>query len=480
MDQCNKDREDKTLKYIQIMEYIKSKIATGEWTIGSKIYSQRKLATVFKVNRSTVVTALEELQAEGLIEGKMGMGNIVTNNTWSLLTNEPKNWNDQVNVGVHKPSRIVVQQINEAESNSNLIQLSKGELSSDLFPLVQMKQSIKDLANEIGTFGYEEPKGFLPLRQSVSEYLKSQGIQVSPDSILIVSGALQALHLISIGLLKPGSTVLLEKPSYLYSLHVFQSAGMSLAGVPIDNEGMLTQSIPIQKKRHKRSIIYTIPSFHNPTGCVMSDTRRNELLRISKEERIPIIEDDIYRELWIDKEPPLALKAKDLHGQVLYLGSLSKTLAPGLRIGWLVGPQSVINHLADIKMQSDYGSSSLSQRIATNWLSSGFYQEHVISVRKQLKIRRDVLIRWLEQYLLHLATWEVPQGGLFIWIRIKGVVSMRTLYSLALAKGVLLNPGHIYGQDEGQYIRLSYAYASLNDLEKGVYELSKIIQSLIK
>lgn len=355
MDQCNKDREDKTLIYIQIMEYIKSKIATGEWTIGSKIYSQRKLATVFKVNRSTVVTALEELQAEGLIEGKTGMGNIVTNNTWSLLTNEPKNWNDQVNVGVHKPSRIVVQQINEAESNSNLIQLSKGELSSDLFPLVQMKQSIKDLANEIGTFGYEEPKGFLPLRQSVSEYLKSQGIQVSPDSILIVSGALQALHLISIGLLKPGSTVLLEKPSYLYSLHVFQSAGMSLAGVPIDNEGMLTQSIPIQKKRHKRSIIYTIPSFHNPTGCVMSDTRRNELLRISKEERIPIIEDDIYRELWIDKEPPLALKAKDLHGQVLYLGSLSKTLTPGLRIGWLVGPQSVINHLADIKMQSDYG-----------------------------------------------------------------------------------------------------------------------------
>ncbi|MFJ8219727.1 PLP-dependent aminotransferase family protein [Bacillus cereus] len=478
MNQYNKDKSLKIPKYIQIIEYIKNKISVGEWTMGSKIYSQRKLANMFNVNRSTVITALEELQAEGLIEGKRGMGNIVANNTWSLLTNNPQNWNNHVNTGFHQPSRIMVQQINEAESNSNLIQLSKGELSPELFPLMQMKQSIKELANEIEAFGYEEPKGFFPLRQSISTYLKSHGIKASPDSILIVSGALQALDLISVGLLKPKSTVLLERPSYLYSLHVFQSAGMLLAGLPVDNEGIITKSILAQKQKSQQSILYTIPSFHNPTGYIMSELRRAELLKVCKEERIPIIEDDIYRELWIDEEPPLALKAKDISGQVLYLGSLSKTLTPGLRIGWVVGPQSVINCLADIKMQSDYGSSSLSQRIAFKWLSSGFYQEHVLFVRKQLKVRRDALIGWLEKYLQDIVTWEVPQGGLFIWVHIKKIVSMRSLFSMALTKGILINPGHIYGQDEGQYIRLSYAYASLVDLEKGIYELSKIIRTL--
>ncbi|MEK5352126.1 PLP-dependent aminotransferase family protein [Bacillus sp. FSL W8-0770] len=205
----------------------------------------------------------------------------------------------------------------------------------------------------------------------MSTYSKSHCIKASPDSILIVSGALQALDLISVGLLKPESTALLERPSYLYFLHVFQSADMDFSGLPIDNEGIITKSILNQTQKSQQNILYTIPSFHNPTGFIMLDSRRPELLKVCKEERIPIIEDDIYRELWIDKEPPLVLKTKDMHGLVLYLGSLSKNLTPGLRIGWIVGPQSVINCLADIKMQSDYGSSTLSQRVAFKWMSSG-------------------------------------------------------------------------------------------------------------
>ncbi|MED2800916.1 aminotransferase class I/II-fold pyridoxal phosphate-dependent enzyme [Bacillus thuringiensis] len=137
------------------------------------------------------------------------------------------------------------------------------------------------------------------------------------------------LDLISVGLLKSRSTVLLERLSYLYSLHVFQSAGMLLVGLPVDNEGIITKSILAQKQKSQQSILYTIPSFYNPTGYIMSEPRRAEFLRVCKAERIPIIEDDIYRELWIDEEPPLCLKAKDINGQVLYLGSVSKTLTHG-------------------------------------------------------------------------------------------------------------------------------------------------------
>jgi GntR family transcriptional regulator, regulator for abcA and norABC len=468
-------------KFQQIVDFIKEKIAYGEWPTGSKIPSQRKLAKLFDVNRSTVITALEELMADGLIEGKMGIGTVVINNTWTLLaTNPPPDWNEHIKFGLHKPSQSTVQEINQAESNTNLIQLSRGELSTEIFPLDTMKLIMKRVSEKMLAFGYEEPKGFLPLREALSVYLKTVGIHASPSSILIVSGALQALQLISIGLLHRGSNVLLEKPSYLYSLYVFQSAGMKLTGLPIDEHGLRPNAISISNKMQGRSILYTIPSFHNPTGILMSEKRRRELLEVCKKRQLPIIEDDIYRELWIDEPSPAPLKAMDRNGHVLYLGSMSKTLSPGLRIGWVVGPDPVIERLSDIKMQTDYGTSSLSQRVAAEWLTSGLYEQHLGSVREQLKIRRTVFLEALDFYLKDIATWDVPKGGFFIWLKILPELSMRDLYLKGLSEGILINPGNIYAQKSGRYLRLSYAYAPLMDLKQGIYKLSQIIRELAK
>ncbi|MED1597275.1 MULTISPECIES: PLP-dependent aminotransferase family protein [Bacillus] len=474
-------RTEKTLKYQKIVNYIKDKIAYGEWPIGSKIPSQRQLAKLFEVNRSTVITALEELIADGLIEGKIGMGTVVVNNTWTLLaTNPSPDWNEHVKSGLLKPSQATVQEINQAETNTNLIQLSKGELSKDVFPLDTMKLIIRRVSEKIEAFGYEEPKGFLPLREALSNYLKTFGIHASTSSILIVSGALQALQLISVGLLHRGSTVLLEKPSYLYSLHVFQSAGMKLTGLPMGEHDLFPNSVTVSKKQRGRALLYSIPCFHNPTGILMSEKQRQKLLEVCEKEQLPIIEDDIYRELWIDAPPPPPLKALDKNGHVLYLGSLSKTLSPGLRIGWIVGPEPVIERLSDIKMQTDYGSSSLSQRVAAEWLTSGLYEQHLESVREQLKIRRTVVLEALNIHLKDIATWDVPKGGFFIWLKILPKLSMRELYIKALSEGILFNPGNIYGQESHRYLRLSYGYASLKDLKQGIYQISRIIRELAK
>lgn len=154
-----------------------------------------------------------------------------------------------------------------------------------------MKYVIRKVSEKIDTFGYEEPKGFLPLREALSDYLRTMGIH-APSSILIVSGALQALQLISVGLLHRGSTVFLETPSYLYSLHVFQSAGMKLSGLPIDEHGLLSKSISVPKNQHGRAILYSIPCFHNPTGILMSEKRRQELIQVCEKEQLPIIEDE--------------------------------------------------------------------------------------------------------------------------------------------------------------------------------------------
>ena len=468
-------------KYRQIVDYMKEKIENGEWPIGSKIPSQRQLAKLFHVNRSTVITALDEIMADGLIQGQVGAGTIVTNNTWSLLaTNPPPDWSEYVKAGIHKPSKLMVREINKAEANKKLIQLSKGELSPDLFPIETMRSIMKNVSEELDYFGYEEQKGVYPLREAISTYVKTFGIHVSPHSILIVSGALQALQLISIGLLHKKSTVLLEQPSYLYSLHVFQSANIHLSGISMDHHGILPSDLLKRiKYSQKQNILYSIPCFQNPTGILMSKERRKEILKICEKEQLPIIEDDIYRELWIDEQPPAPLKSMDKHGHVLYIGSLSKTLTPGLRIGWIIGPEPVIDRLSDIKMQTDYGSSSLSQRVAAEWINKGFYEEHVANVRIQLKERRQIMIQALNKYCADVATWDIPSGGFFIWIKIVPNIPMKKLFSEALSKGVLLNPGRIYEEESDQCIRLSYGYASPEQITNGIKLLSELIRMLM-
>ncbi|MGC5324702.1 PLP-dependent aminotransferase family protein [Brevibacillus sp. SYSU BS000544] len=475
------DKSAITPVYMQIKEFIKQKIETGEWTVGTKIPSQRTLAQLFEVNRSTVVTAFEELIAEGLLESKSGMGTEVKNNTWSLFSlSSPPDWNSYVKKGTHQPNLPTIQDIHKVEPIPHIIRLGTGEPSPELFPQEQLAQILHRLPSRIQSLGYEEEKGLYVLREQISIYLQSLGITSSPASILIVSGALQALQLISVGLLRRGSTIFLEKPSYLSSLNVFQSAGISLYGIPMDAGGLQTAYIQQQKKRQNASLLYTIPTFHNPTGSVMPLERRKKLLQVCEDVQLPIIEDDVYRELWIDSPPPPPLKAMDKNGTVLYLGSISKALSPGLRIGWIAGPEPVINRLADIKMQTDYGSSSLSQWAVAEWMASGLYFDHLEQMRQSLRVRRDTAIRLLESEFTGIAEWTKPSGGFYIWLRLPPVISLRELFDRALAEGILLNPGNLYDPSVASHLRLSYAYASLADLEKGMKKLSKIIQEMHK
>ncbi|MFC0560297.1 MocR-like pyridoxine biosynthesis transcription factor PdxR [Halalkalibacter alkalisediminis] len=467
-------------KYNQIIKYITEKITRGEWSIGTKIPSQRELANLFKVNRSTVVTALEELIADGLLETKIGKGTLIANNTWTLMSvTKPINWAENVTLGLHKASMKMVKDINEAEAKKHYIQLGKSELSPELFPLKDMKRIMGKVTDQISSLSYEEPKGSIELRKAICSYLEKKGIYTSPSSVLVVSGALQALQLISIGLLRKGSTIFLEKPSYLYSLSVFQSAEMKFQGLSIDQEGLIPKEITELKTIKESAVLYTIPTFHNPTGILMSEQRRQELMKICEKEQIPIIEDDVYGDLWMDTPPPAPLKKSDKYGNVLYLGSLSKTLSPGLRIGWMVGPESVIERLADLKMQTDYGSSSLSQKVALEWLASGLYEQHLILVREQLKIRREVALKALTKNLTGLATWDVPMGGFFIWVKIYPPLKNKHLFEKALSEGILINPGNIYAQSSNQYIRLSYAFATIEDIQEGIKRLGKIIKTLV-
>ena len=473
------DKSSDIAVYLQIVAYIRQKIASGDWPVKSQLPTQRALAQAFQVNRSTVVTALEELKAEGLIESTMGSGTIVSNNTWSLLTtNPPPDWMGYVQSGMQLPNIPTIQLINRYEPDPSYIRLGTGELSPRLIPTRGMEEVMSGLRGKMTTLGYSEPKGLLALRQAISSHLRSRGVEASPGSILVVSGALQAMQLISLGILHRESAILLEQQSYLYSLPLFQSSGMRLVGVGMDQEGIQPEALSRQKQIHKGALLYTIPAYHNPTGILMSEGRREQVMAVCERERLPILEDDVYGELWLDEPGPLPLKTRDQNGLVLYLGSLSKTLSPGLRIGWLVGPEPVIERLADVKMQIDYGSSVLSQWVAAEWLSGGMYGQHLAKTRIALRARRERMCKALDQWFLDIADWKIPQGGFYVWLRFRQAVSMRTLFSKAIAEGILLNPGYIYDQTDSHHLRLSYAYADEDDMERALLTLSKLIKEM--
>lgn len=446
----------------QIVDWIKSRIECGDWTVGTKIPTQRQLAAQFNVNRSTVQLAIEELKADGMLESKMGSGVFVANNSWNVLLDRSQpNWQQHIESSIYKPNYRTIQLINEYEQYDHVIRLGTGELSPELLPTKQIEQSLKVISLDAKSIGYSSPQGSLKLREILCNYLKKRDIQTSPENILIVSGALQALQLIAMGLLEEGSVVFHEQPSYLNSVHPFQSAGMHM--IPVSRNPNLSDNMRTLKRK-RQSLYYCVPTLHNPTGYNWSLEEKKNLYNACNELQIPIIEDDVYHELLFEPTSP-AIKSFDASGQVLYIGSVSKTLSPGLRIGWIVAPSPVIERLADIKMQTDYGSSAFSQEIVAHWISTGLYERHLVTLREQLKRRAIFVENILDQQFKEIATWRKSEGGFYIWLRFNEPIVNKRLFLDLLNQNVLINPGYIYDSGDLHHIRLSYAYASLEELK---------------
>lgn len=470
------DKNNDTPVYRQIVQYICDKVANGEWTIGSRLPSQRALAESFGVNRSTISTAIDELTSYGIISGKSGAGTQIVSNTWSLMLPTKPSWKKLISSGYLQENNRRMQQINRLEFAPDIIRLGTGELDPRLFPQKMWTEVLQKMSVEITSLGYAEPLGILALREAIVEHMQQFGINVSTKNVLVTSGALQALQLISSCMLEEGSTVFTEAPTYLKSLQMFQSAGLNLNGISMDRDGMEYWKIAKQLQQSESSILYTIPTNQNPTGITMINARRQELMNFCIKNRLPIIEDGAYQELCFDDESALPLKAIDDNGMVMYLGSASKTLAPGLRIGWVIAAEPVIQRLGDAKMQMDYGASSLSQLVFAEFLQSGKYKEYLIGLKKVLKQRRDNALETLEKYFHDIASWDVPIGGFYIWLTFNDDVEVDDLFDRALDKGILLNTGDIYDFKHNRSLRLSFAYltceeftAAMRTIRNGLY-----------
>ncbi|MCL1701700.1 PLP-dependent aminotransferase family protein [Lysinibacillus sp. Bpr_S20] len=461
----------------QIIQWITEQIERGDWVAGTKLPTQRQLAMQFGVNRSTVQQALEELKAAGILESKVGSGVYVTDNSWdSFIAQTQPNWQKYIDTSLHKPNYHTIQIINEYEQRDDVIRLGTGELAPNLLPTVEIEASLKDLSLQPKALGYSSPQGSEKLRKAICEYVQKRGIHAKPQNVCIVSGALQALQLIAVGLLEQGSIVFQEQTSYLNSVHPFQSVGMQMMAIYRDEQ--LAQTLA-QRKRKRQAVFYAVPTLNNPTGRVWTTLEKKQLYEACKASRIPIIEDDVYHELLFEAATP-PIKSMDASGQVLYIGSVSKTLSPGLRIGWLIGPTTVIERLADIKMQTDYGSSAISQEIVLHWLQTGKYEKHIKSLRKELLCRANFVEGILQESFADIASWSQPKGGFYIWLKFHEPIVDKALFTKLLHRQVLINPGYIYDPNDSQHIRLSYAYATYEELKVGLQTLYECVFELIE
>ncbi|RSX55400.1 PLP-dependent aminotransferase family protein [Bifidobacterium samirii] len=513
------DRTSATPVTEQIVDYMCRQVSSGAWPIGSRLPSQRALAESFGVNRSTVIAAIDELADYGIVEGMHGAGTRIVSNTWSLMLPGAPDWADYVASGFFKANNATIQTINRKEFVDGVTRLGTGELDPRLFPRAMWRRIAGEAAAEIDSLGYPPPEGMPWLREAIAERMTATGVPCTADRILVTSGALQALQMISVSLLPSGSTVLAEAPSYIKSLQVFQSAGMRLAGVPMDDDGIRADALhhllspdggpggnaagnaatvvgdgpgaaapqtassapmTIPARHGGNALLYTIPTNHNPTGITMSAERRRALIDVCVAERLPIIEDCAYQDLVYEGETPAPLKALDETGMVIMLGSASKALAPGLRIGWLVASEPIVQRLGDVKMQMDYGASVLSQWVYARFLTSGLYDEYLVGLRRELRRRRDAALETLDRLFgaSGIAHWRTPRGGFYIWLTFDRPIRVSRLFQLALRRGVLLNPGDIYDFEGDNSLRLSYSYTTPEEFAAAAETLADVVRGM--
>ncbi|WP_141770554.1 PLP-dependent aminotransferase family protein [Bacillus sp. MUM 116] len=367
----------------------------------------------------------------------------------------------------------------------NCIRLSSGYPEPALVPVEQLREAVAGLLEEehdLPLHYLGSPK-IVKLTEKIQKRLAERGIHVSKEELLITSGACQAIDLIARVLIDDETFIVVESPTYMEALEIFKNYTHNIISIPVDEHGLQTEQLEklLEERRRKGlalpRFLYTILTFQNPTGTTMSAERRKHVLELAANYNFLILEDDAYGELGFD-ESPLPLKAMDKEGLVIHVGSLSKIVAPGLRIGWIAGASELISAFAWFKKDLDH---PFAQATMAVFLEKTNEKERFQLLRDTYHNKRDVMVSALEQFLPESVSWIVPKGGYFVWVKIPSV-DTSLLLNRALSEGVSFIPGkHFFlNQKDGtEFLRLSFSYANKKDIVKGIKKLGYLLKETI-
>lgn len=475
--------------YQQIAEYIRQAIYTGGLVPETRLPSSRHLAEDLRVNRITVENAYSELESEGLIYSRMGSGTYVLpiQPLAPILRHEPGApwplWQQAVQARIKTFANSVRDELVHSPGHPSPIFFDKGVGDVRQFPADEFRKVLQTVMRRDGmdALDYGDVYGYLPLRETISQVLVSQGLLTRPEHILITAGSQQALALISRLLLMPGDVLLTESPTYAGALDLFRALGLQVVGIPMDQNGMQVDKLEKLLQQYHPKMIYTMPNFQNPTGVCMSLPRRRELINMADRYNVPLLEDDYVGDLRYEGRMLPSLKALDPGGRVIYVSTFSKMVMPGLRVGFLAADGPVLEGLAEYKHVNDLATSSLLQRALESYVTVGSYHAHLRRTILLYRKRRDAMLDAIGRHLPADVQVDAPAGGLFIWLGLPEGMSADALLYPAWEQGVTFSTGSRYFPDgaEGErWMRINCVANSLEDIEEGVLRLGKAINRM--
>jgi 2-aminoadipate transaminase len=400
-------------------------------------------------------------------------------------------WADRYALRTRRMQSSIVRELLKLIEKPNLISFAGGLPAPEVFPVQEFREAAERVLTQSGpqSLQYSQTEGCSSLREMIVRHTSRYGIKIQPENVLITSGSQQALDLIGKVFLNSGDRIAVERPTYLGALQAWNAYQAQFVGVPMDDDGMRMDALE-SVLRTGPKFLYALPNFQNPTGVTMSLKRRETLIDMADHFGVPIIEDDPYGQLRYDGEhlPSLnvldarARDGKPFSGNVIYLSTFSKTLAPGLRLGWVVAPAEVIQRLVQAKQGTDLHTGTFVQMVAYEIGHGGFLDKHVQHIRSVYGTRRDAILASLQRHMPPGVRWTKPQGGLFIWAEVPEHLNTADILKEAVGELVAFVPGSAFYDDgSGQNtMRLNFSNASPEKIDEGMARLGGVIRRFLE
>ena len=487
------ERRSRTPLYRQIEVGVREAIAAGRLAPGSRLPPERTLAAALNVDRTTVVAAYRELAADGLVHAHVGRGTTVVATSerfpaegrFGLAEGEsvrPLDWRQIFAPMVEDDPALA--DIAALATREDVVSFVAGVPAPETYPTRTFRSL---LAEALGPGGegllqYSPPEGYGPLREAIAARMARRGMAVSAGTVFICGGSQQGLYLLARALIEPGDTVAVEAPTYLGALQVFGAAGARLATIPADREGLDPDRLGEMLERRRVKLIYTLPTFQNPTGATLSLERRQRLLATARRHGVPVIEDDPYSELRYegDSVPSLLALAEGPASPVVYLSTFSKVLFPGFRLGWVVAAPALIERLGWVKTLVDLESNPLAQWAVAAYLNRGELDSHLAGLAPIYAGRRDALEASLRHEAGEMLSWRSPAGGFYLWVHLMAGLRAREVLAEASREGVAFVPGDLFHADGGgrDALRLAFSGVSPAEISEGTRRLARAIRAV--
>lgn len=382
-----------------------------------------------------------------------------------------------------------IRELLKMTEQADLISFAGGLPAPDVFPVHEFKEACNNVLDHSSTLAlqYGATEGVGPLREMITRHTQRYSIQVSPENVMITSGSQQALDLIGRIFINRGDRILVESPTYLGALQAWNAYGAEYIAIPSDENGMITDELE-KSLRCGPKFIYVLPNFQNPTGATMSLDRRKKLVELADRYGVPIIEDDPYGQLRFEGEHLPAVEVLDSRiraangwysGNVIYLSTFSKLLAPGLRLAWVIAPPEVISKLVQAKQGADLHTSTFNQMLAYEVAHKGFLDKHVVTIRQVYLERRNVMLDALTEHMPDGVRWTHPQGGLFLWATLPEDIDTTDLLAEAIKEKVAFVPGGSFHPCGGgtNTMRLNFSYSKPDQINEGIARLGRVIKN---